>query len=466
MASTTVSSTIAAGSKEERGAKVRAQKRKDLLSGSAPEFADSLGRFKRRTSDDRGTLSAPPGDNEDRDALVYIHRVQPADTLAGITIKYNCQATVLRKANRMWPNDSVQVRKVLVLPVYACGVKGRPVQASSDIDLLSGSFEESTISPTATTGAEAVDMTPTGRLRDESVSTSDGGPSSFAGTDAEPWTHDSWVTLPGTAGTVEIARLPRRTLGYFPPARRKSQSYSDLDTPSTSLDIKRRSVFESTGMSPVRGESTHTSHRTRRLSSASNGYFPSYLAGPGGVGTMNKNVKSPGPAQDGLNKLFASRLPNVAPPPNQQKLYQPEVPLYFDDTSGWTTPLASGAQSPAVNLENVGASIEGWVRKMAVKTNTAMQTPARREPARASVGVPGRGAGGVGDLIEMADAFEIGGDEEEDQEEEVERGRQGSTAGPSTGRPSGSDPHGGQERVRERTRGGSAYSSSKAGKKD
>ena len=41
--------------------------------------------------------------------------------------------------------------------------------------------------------------------------------------------------------------------------------------------------------------------------------------------------------------------------------------------------------------------------------------------ARASVGTPGKGAGGIGDLIEMTDEFEIGGDDDEEY-----RGRQGS----------------------------------------
>lgn len=114
--------SIATGSAQEREALVRAQKRKDLLSGAAASYPDSLGKFKRRTSDEFSS-SAPPGANEDRDALVYLHNVKPQDTLAGITIRYGCQANVLRKANRMWPNDNVQIKKVLTLPVDACTVK-------------------------------------------------------------------------------------------------------------------------------------------------------------------------------------------------------------------------------------------------------------------------------------------------------------------------------------------------------
>ena len=95
---------------------VRAMKRKDLLSAEEHLVADSVGRIKRRNSDDLTSSSAPPGENQDRDALVYIHKVRPQDTLAGITIKFNCQPAILRKANRMWPNDSVQMKDYLVLP--------------------------------------------------------------------------------------------------------------------------------------------------------------------------------------------------------------------------------------------------------------------------------------------------------------------------------------------------------------
>ncbi|TKA62314.1 hypothetical protein B0A49_12967 [Cryomyces minteri] len=145
---------------------------------------------------------------------------------------------------------------------------------------------------------------------------------------------------------------------------------------------------------------------------------------------MAPNVRCPGPAQDGLNKLFAKHLPDVAPPPNQQGLYLPDIPGYSDGT---TTPLASGANSPGVQLGEVSGAIEGWVRKIASKAAHALEQPPGgdgKRAARASLGLSGPGAGGVGDLIELADAFEIGGEEDDDDEEEEaeeeERGRQGS----------------------------------------
>lgn len=455
--------SIGAGSREERDAMVRTRKRMELLAAGPDEHADSLGRIKRRTSDDFASLSAPPGELEDRDSLVYIHHVQPSDTLAGITIKYNCNAAMLRRANRMWPNDRIQVRKTIILPVDACAVKGRPI-ANEEYDLLTGTPDLSHRDDTFPTSVPA-EPTTTSRTRNESVSTMSDRPSSSTRStlETEPqWTHDSWVSLPNTTKPTEIARLSRRSLGFFPPARRKSQSYSDLDTPSTSLDLNRPPIPEHPATSPMRSDQPQRPRGSRRMSNATNGYFPSYLAGPGGVGTMGKNVKSPGPAQDGLNKMFAGRLPNVAPPPNQQKLYLPDIPTYSD--TGSSTPVQSGAQSPAaLNLENVGGAIEHWVRKLATKATTTQTAPDRQSGSRASVGVSGRGASGIGDLIEMADQFEIGADDDEEED----RGRPSSSGLLPNGNTFGSSRNVfGQDTLRERTRSGTSAGAGKRPKDD
>ena len=52
-----------------------------------------------------------------------------------------------------------------------------------------------------------------------------------------------------------------------------------------------------------------------------------------------------------------------------------------------------------------------------------MEPTERAKMGRASVGAPSKGVQGIGDLIEMTDEFEIGG---EDDDDEGERGRQGS----------------------------------------
>lgn len=138
---------------------------------------------------------------------------------------------------------------------------------------------------------------------------------------------------------------------------------------------------------------------------------------------MNKNVSSPGPAQDGLNKFFARHLPDVAPPRNQQSLYQPEFPFYSDAASGATTPGSPALNGGHINIENVGGAIESWMRRVASKAKDAMEPVERAKAGRASIGAPHSGVKGVGDLIEMTDEFEIGGEEDEG---DGERGRRGS----------------------------------------
>ena len=341
-------SDIGSGTKGEREAALRAQKRKDMLLRQESSYADARGKFKRRLSDDHESMSAPPGENDNRAALVYIHHVKKDDTLAGITIKYNCSANVLRKANRMWPNDTVQVRQIIVLPVDACGVKGKPVPDPEALDLLSAESESDALS-----AGQAEEVPPpspslpngdnTTRDRTSSLSTTSTSRrafSSIAPDTATPWHHSSWVLLPHTPHPTEIARLPRQALGYFPPARRKSNTLSTRTTPSTSLDIRRTSMNPNPH-SPQR----QNPPRARRSSNAGTGYFPSYLAGPGGVGTMARNVHTPGPAQDGLNKFFAKHLPDVAPPAgNQRDLLRLDVPLYSDEEG---TPVGSGVVTPS-----------------------------------------------------------------------------------------------------------------------
>lgn len=358
---------IGYGSREDRLAQVQAKRRESLLAANGHALPDSTGRFKRRGSDDRFLISAPPAEYEDRDALVYVHHVKPNDTLAGIMIKYNCQAPVFRKANRLWPNDSIQVKKTVVLPVEACGVKGRKIsEPSESIDLFGdGAIEETT--PTSSNAPPWGDPAQDSSARETPLSSIPTSPSVAASnTEEPPWKHDSWVMIEGHPAAVEIARLPRRTLGYFPPGRRKSSSYSDLETPPASLDLLRMPYSDS----PPRRD---------KSGSSSGDYFVQQLKGPGGVGTLGREVHSPGPAQDGLNKLFAAHLPSVAPRAS------------FDSTTS----------NSSTGIENVGGAIEGWVRKLASKAAATVQPPA---PS---------GRSGVGDSIELSDAFEIGEDDDE-----------------------------------------------------
>ena len=374
---------LGAGTQEDRVAQVQARKREALL--AAGDHLNNARGYKRRDSDERHDGL---NENVDRDQMVYLHTVTPEDTQAGIAIKYHCQANIFRKANRLWPNDSVQIRKVVVLPVDACGIRGRKIPEPSANSGLpySDSFENTNedIMPTPTAPnshppwsdlhetkpSHSSRPTPTASIpTSPSISTATSNP------DETPWIHDSWVLINDFSNAVEIARLPRRALGYFSRSRRKSVSISDLDSPQRSFDL------------PCPSFPTSTTLPRRKMSNAgsqsrpgSGSHFARGLQGVGGVGTMSSNVRSPGPAQDGLNKMFAAHLPDLAPKASFESIHS-------------ANSYGNGG------LENMGGAIEGWVRKIATKAQTSMQPP-----------TPGEGSE-AGDLIELSeDAFDLGAD--------------------------------------------------------
>ena len=355
---------IGAGTKEDRLAKLQAKRMERLLEANGHVHPDSSGRFKRRDSDDRASASAPPSHHEDWEALVYLHKVKPEDTLAGVMIKYNCNAPVFRKANRLWPNDRIQIRKVVYLPVDACGIQGRKL---ADEEMQMKGFpstvdDDSMKTPTAAHAPWSLSPNPS-EASETVLSSVPTSPSiSVSPPDEDPWTHDSWISLPNFPEPVEVARLSRRSLGFFPPSRRKSVSFSDLDTPSVSLDLPRNDARNDS-----RGRDKDKS------GSSSGSYFADRLQGPGGVGTLGREVRSPGPAQDGLNKLFAAHLPNVAP----------------------RASFESAHSNSSHGIENVGGAIEGWMRKIANKAKESVQLPSHSSKSN------------VGDLIELSDTFEV-----------------------------------------------------------
>lgn len=143
------------------------------------------------------------------------------------------------------------------------------------------------------------------------------------------------------------------------------------------------------------------------------------LLGPGGVGTLGKNVRSPGPAQDGLNKLFAAHLPSVAPPPGQE-YFTPWAPSLLDAESGTSNQYGgSGSHTPLggpnIDLQEIGGAIEGWMRKVGSQASKLLSEPSTPgQGKRSAVPVIGTVGGDLGDLIELRDdAFEIGDGEPE-----------------------------------------------------
>ena len=364
---------------EERDSILQSKKRETVLAASVNEGRDILGRYKRRDS----TSDVFYNENEQgEDSLVYVHKIQTHDTLAGVSIRYGCPAEIFRKANRFWPNDNIQTRNQVLLPVDSCSVRSKKM---NDLELLSSELESvaASVPPQihdghASPNIEAPPMilaaSPTAMIEDSR--------------------HDSWVLISGFPNPVEVLRLPRRAMGYFPPARRKSITAiaSNTSTPKTSLDMLRHPPTHaaSQNASPVRRAQMNYQLSRQRSSSTVTGAAPSFvdhLQGPGGVGMLHglrTQPARPGPGPDSLNTKFAQYLPALAPPEALPRTSLRPTPR--------GTPRASTdsiRSNSSANLGDVPGAIEGWVRKMATTK-------------------PSKAAAKMGDLIELETNSESG----------------------------------------------------------
>ncbi|KAM5434316.1 hypothetical protein McanMca71_005994 [Microsporum canis] len=403
----------------ERQELVQAKKREALLQANGNSFPDSRGNYKRRDSGDgfdRSTATSTPG-QEDGNALVYIHIVQSNDTLTGVSIRYGCQLAVLRKSNGFWPSDSIQSRKTIVLPVESCTLKGLPIpeeemqQQSDDAKEDNPDHDTSSLVPDSNADSTCDFGYGDSHLdRDHFKSPKTG---KDLGSDA-PWEHHSWVKLDGFSSPVEIGRLPRRSLGFFPRARRKSQlpltPYSDTSRPMSSSTQRDFSELHST---PSRGQRGSASS-PRVSSSISGTESPRYsssrhkrqrsitLSGPGGVGAL-ENARCPGPPIDKFTTFVNSHLPTltIQPAPTDTATLQNLDRASFDSSNS-----AVFSSSSTAGLENVGVAIEGWFRKVATRAKAGIneihqqQQPLSRRFANLGL------SGSSGDLIELDDAPE------------------------------------------------------------
>ncbi|KAL4787595.1 hypothetical protein BJX76DRAFT_301695 [Aspergillus varians] len=395
-------SEIGGGTQEERQAMLQAKKMEALLlADTDPSWGLTNSRHKRRDSSDRP--AQPELDPErDDEALVYVHQVQPTDSITGVTIRYGCQAAIFRRANGFWPSDSIQARKAVLLPVDCCSVKGRPIQPRKDIDLLQESHSLQSIedpsgssivpapSPETSTFLKGLEQTNT-----EPEAESD-----------QLWKHESWVHIDGFPAPVEIGRVSRRALGFFPRTRRKSLSYSDSEpvrgretTPSFSI-----------ASSPMQPASPHNDLRNDRLHVGSPGSrIPSNSRPSGrhrrqhsglefsgtGVGTLDHSSNLPGPAMDGLSKFFAQHIPTLAP-----KQAQPNFESLSENSSTVTS-------SNSTSLDSIGGAVEGWVRKMTARAKSSINDLQQGASNSQDHGLPHEtGRGGFSDLIELDDGVE------------------------------------------------------------
>ncbi|RKF65563.1 Uncharacterized protein GcM3_119001 [Golovinomyces cichoracearum] len=380
---------IGIGNTENRGDKLKDLKRTQMLEGrdDIDSKVDETKTYKQRTSfqDFRSeTLE------EDNFTLVYVHIVQPQDTIQGVVLKFHSQMDVIKKANRFWSGDSIQLREKVFLPVDACAIKGKPcpppqIDSLSDLGSLAPTSELSE-SPYQDYGAwingKSANYPGNSKNNDENES---------------PFIHVRWVLLESSSSIpVEVVRIPRKTLNYFPPRRRKSiASASVSSTPRISLDMPSlcRSSTDSQRNSPSQRLSvadrrsspvitTSTLSKQLSLSNSRESFSEindrrGWLQGPGGVGTLGKNVRRPGPAKDVLNSWTRKKFPGIAIDslPSSSAVDAESAKLSFIREDVGPTAADSilthqlsenscgGLAFPNMNLN----SVENWVRKIASK---------------------------------------------------------------------------------------------------
>ncbi|TPX10495.1 uncharacterized protein E0L32_008545 [Thyridium curvatum] len=407
---------IAAGSLAEREAALKAVKTASVLE-SHPGVnggLDVAGKFKRRSSEE-DLQGAAAQKQEVEEYLVYIHHVQPTDTYAGIVLKYRCREDAFRKANGLWSRDNIQVRKWLALPVDACEIRGRPSEGPSyysrNVDLLA---------PTPGAGDEGGDDFFASSAKNRA-------PERPKQEEEEPapWAHVKWVTVDGFAEPVEIGRVSRRSLGFFPPRRKKSlHTVSTLSTPRQSLDVPasgspagdlavgspgstRSRSLSSAGRGPLinaYGSSAPTTTRSRG-GSGGDDIRPLWMRRPGGVGTMGKGVRMPGPDKDAFNSWAKKHLPGL----NIENL--PSMSVMGSETAhfGFMKDASGIVESPFEDGRDVSTALHqqqgNGLDKAAAAVETWLRTAFAKKPGTPSLG-PRRARAdqqGLGDLIELED---------------------------------------------------------------
>ncbi|KAF3767365.1 hypothetical protein M406DRAFT_41547 [Cryphonectria parasitica EP155] len=411
---------VAAGTLAEREAAYKARKTASVLESheGVNGGLDVTGKFKRRNSDEDPRTT--PTNAEVQDQLVYIHHVQPNDTYAGVILKYRCQEDAFRKANGLWSRDNIQIRKWLALPVDACEVKGRPCDGpsyySKDVDLLA------TTPGTTTPGPSPLRNSTTQNSYNDFFAAGQNGKAheESAAEEEKPWTHVRWAKLDHCTEPVEIARVSRRAMGYFPPRRKKSvRTTSSLSTPRASFDVpsmalgsdvgdseggfsdRRQSMLANRPHIPSAYASSAPTPSRSRVGSGNDDLRPAWMRRPGGVGTLSRNVRAPGPEKDYFNTWTRKHLPslNIDTLPSMAIMGSESAHFGFNNDEGAAiveSPFEEGRDLTSTSkqgsgLDKAAAAIETWLRgAWAKRPNTPILGPSRPR-------------GGDGDLIELED---------------------------------------------------------------
>ncbi|KAI1324987.1 carbohydrate-binding module family 50 protein [Xylariaceae sp. FL0255] len=399
---------IAAGSLADREAQLMARKRAGVLEShdGVNGGLDVTGKYKRRNSDENIRSISQPVIEEH---LVYLHHVQPTDTYAGIVLRYRCMEHAFRRINGLWSRDNVQIRKQLLIPVDASELKGRPCDppshASQKVDHLARTPQTADLlgdsSKQSNSNAQPLHDDYFGSLNARALEKQGQEEG-----DEKLWTHVRWVKLDSLDTPVEIVRVRQTAVGYFPPRRKKSlATVSAFSTPRQSLDLSKAvsNTSEMPESPPGRDSRRQSSYNNGRPTAATLGSpasasarsrvnslgqatdsLPVWMRKPGGVGSMGKSVKAPGPPKDSFNSWVNKRLPgfNIDSLPSMSVMGSESAHFGFARTTanqennnsgivessyieGMDADSSSkgvGGSGSGMGLEQAAASIETWLR--------------------------------------------------------------------------------------------------------
>ncbi|TFA97426.1 Uncharacterized protein CCMA1212_010846 [Trichoderma ghanense] len=290
---------VAAGSSDQRESALKTAQRASVLENNR---ALDYRNHKRRNSDE-----IAPENSQPEEYLVYIHKIQPSDTYAGIILRYKCQEDAFRKANGLWSRDSIQVRKWVVIPVDACEVRGRPCDPPLSTQNHAAANPHET---TPHTTPDTLFKLPGERPAQEDES---------AEKETMPWSHVRWVKIDSLPEPVEIGRIARQKMGYFPPRRKKTgRTVSFSSTPRQSLEASTISDQTDQPMSrrqSAAGDRPPLLGRRDSLrslgSSEAPDTRPAWMRRAGGVGPLSRNIRAPGPDKDYLNSWAKKHFPGL-----------------------------------------------------------------------------------------------------------------------------------------------------------
>lgn len=180
---------------------------------------------------------------------VYVHKVNKSDTLPKIILQYRIPGDILRRANRMYANDSIHFRDVLLLPVDACAIQPVVVEQTTTSMLSSpvATTSSSVSAPSMERSISAYLLSPpvpeSSRPTLErriSPAKSFKSDRKSSGKELQPIRQ---VVIPGI-GHVDISLVPASSLSYFPPPKISVEKKSNSTAHSIDLheSIERSSL--------------------------------------------------------------------------------------------------------------------------------------------------------------------------------------------------------------------------------